>query len=102
MQIFDYIEILLKRNCGFETNTISDIKFYVLYAVFAKTFRKIVIDATDIAIMQIDSVTDDFIISTADEVLQIYNRLGGNDRVAKGSELIAELKACLQAEFAGT
>jgi hypothetical protein len=86
------IELIIKNRCALEITTISDIKFYVLFAVFAKLIKNVDIHPQDIVSMQTEDITEDLIVQTTNEVLEIYNRLGGDDKVAKGSELIKELK----------
>jgi hypothetical protein len=93
------IEIVIKRDLALELSKISDIKFYVLFSIFAKLVKKIDITVKDIVSIDISTVNDDFIIQTANDVLKIYEQLGGNDKVAKGPELIKELKDKLKSDF---
>lgn len=77
--------------CLFTTQA-SDIKFYVLYAVFAKSLEKVIVSSTDVADIRPDSISDNFIIETSEEIFGLYTQLGGNDKIAKGTGLISALK----------
>lgn len=85
-------EAALKQNSKYTTTQISDIKFYVLFALFAKSVKKIDIAPQDIVTFRTISVDDDTIITIADKIFELYKGLGGNDKVAKGSELISRIK----------
>jgi hypothetical protein len=86
------IELVIKNRCSLEITQISDVKFYVLFSVFAKYFNKIDIEARDVASMDLENISEDVIVQTTNEVMGIYESLGGDDKVAKGSELITKLK----------
>jgi hypothetical protein len=93
------IELIIKNRCSLEITQISDVKFYVLFSVFAKYFKKININPQDVAFMDVSKITEDLVVQTTNEVVDIYNELGGDDKVAKGSELIVRLKEQLNAQF---
>lgn len=93
------MESVLKREGEYTTTQISDIKFYVLFSIFAKAVEKVEISSDDIIAFQPTSIGDDLIKNTAKEVFDIYQQLGGNDKVAKGSDLILKLKAELESSF---
>ena len=93
------VEHVLKTSAELTNTQVTDMKFYTIYAIFAKLVRKIVISPKDVIALQITTVSDEIIMQTARFVLEVYNNLGGNDRVAKGSEFIVELKNRLQAEL---
>jgi len=86
------VDNLLKRCRTFSVTQISDIRFYVLYAVFVRVVKKVEPAAQDIAIMQLEFITDESILKIAREVSNLYFSLGGTDKVAKGAEFIIALK----------
>ncbi|SDH83142.1 AIPR family protein [Desulfosporosinus hippei] len=93
------IESVLKAKCDYTTTQSSDIKFYVLYAVFAKLLKKVNATSKDVVSLFPDSVSEDFVIETASEIFSLYTKLGGTDRVAKGPDLIGALKDKLRSDF---
>ena len=48
--------------------------------------------------MDVDRVNDDIIGKALAKVLNIYNELGGNGKVAKGSQLISILMQSISSE----
>jgi hypothetical protein len=86
------VEKVLKGSGVYTTTQVSDIRFYVLYAVFADATRKTAPSAKDIISLQIELLTDDFVLSVANHVFELYCKHGGTDRAAKGYELIVALK----------
>jgi hypothetical protein len=94
-----FVESVLKSECNLSLTEVSDLKFYVLFAVFAKALGRIDIKASDVAAMRIDDITETMIRTTVIEIKQMYDKLGGDDRVAKGSALITKLKEFLLLTF---
>jgi hypothetical protein len=90
----------LKKSGHYTTTQISDIRFYVLFAVFAIMLKKSLITPGDIISIQLSDITDRLINETAQMVFDAYLGLGGDDKVAKGPELIVKLKEELEARFA--
>ena len=93
------VDAIIKSLDEYQITQKSDIKFYVLYAVFAKTVKKEKIVMSDVASVDLKLFTDELIISTTREVFDIYIELGGNDKIAKGTEFINELKRKLENYF---
>jgi hypothetical protein len=56
------VENVLKTKCEYTPTQISDIKFYVLYAVFANILNKIDITPNDIELLEVNTITDELII----------------------------------------
>ena len=69
----------------------NDILFYVVYFSVAKKLGKPVIELFDIKGLDLNFFTDEYITSAASEVFNEYEKLGGNGKVAKGSDLIDAL-----------
>ena len=92
------VETILKSN-ALSASLITDIKFYVLYAAFANHFNKVDVVAKDIESIQPQDITDSLIENAIREISSLYMALGGNDKVAKGSELIEKVKEALQTRF---
>ena len=86
------MELLLKRCGNYSITQISDIRFYVLYLVFSKVIGKAAPTPQDIFSLSLEAITVKIILETAAEVYGVYLSLGGTDKVAKGSELIAALQ----------
>jgi hypothetical protein len=62
--------------------------------------KKYLITPGDITLIRLSDITDRLITETAQMVFDAYLGLGGDDKVAKGSELIGKLKEELEARFA--
>lgn len=73
----------------------SDILFYLLYAVVAKTLNKKEIDFNDLSNLDIASINDSKIDIMKESVYTKYKELGGNGRVAKSSSFIDEIYGIL-------
>ena len=87
-----YVEILLKEKGHYTTPEINDIKFYVLYAVFAQLCANVYPSNKQVSIVDKDLVSTAIIESSIDLVFDLYKVLGGNDKIAKGTKLIEVLK----------
>lgn len=77
---------------GYTKKDINNIKYYV--AMFATW---LMLNSTsphpnDIANLEVDSFDESILEQAREEVWSIYQRLGGDDQVAKGTELIKEIK----------
>lgn len=95
LEVFYRIAILGKRiqknvksNSDYTPAEKSDVQYYVLYAVIAHILNKRNIKPSDIKNLDMNSVTDDIIISIRNKVYDIYKQHGGNGRVAKSAEFI--------------
>ena len=92
------VEKLLKGSNYYSTTQVSDIRFYVLYAVFSRATNKVDPTVKDIAALQLELITDEFILRIAKEVFHLFHQLGSTDKVAKGTEFITALKKHLSIE----
>lgn len=81
----------LKNTQGYQPAERSDILFYLLYAVVAKTVGKSIITVSDIKNINIAQITDDVINNTKVQVYENYIALGGNGRVAKSGDFLARI-----------
>jgi hypothetical protein len=87
-----FIELELKANSSYSVSEVNDIKFYVLYALVAQLTGSIY--PTNAQVSKLNDKDIDFILlkSTIEFVYDTYKRLGGNEKIAKGSLLISTLK----------
>lgn len=74
----------------------SDISFYVMYVCSAKINRSKTITPLQLAEINIEGFSETNIKISADYVYEKYKSLGGNNKVAKGTNLIEDI---LQDEF---
>ena len=49
--------------------------------------------------IQLQDIADSLIEKSINEITSLYQALGGNDKVAKGSDLIETIKSSLQEAF---
>ena len=71
----------------------NDIFFYVLYFLTVSICKKANIEFDDFLSIDFDSIEDSQIKNALDVVYEQYKALGGNSKVAKGSELIKKICA---------
>lgn len=74
----------------------SDISFYVMYVCTAKVAGLVDITPEKLSVIQVEKFTEERIKGCAEYVYEKYQTLGGNNRVAKGTNLIDTI---LQDEF---
>lgn len=87
-----YIEHLLKKSADLTPAQKNDVLFYVLLCSVAKRLGKMSITPKDLKEIDLTYFTDEIILKTTKQVMSEYNALGGNGKVAKGSELIDKIK----------
>lgn len=85
----------LRTNTDMTPAERSDILFYLLYAVVAKTLNKKEITFSDLKNMDLSIVTDEIINKSKSDIYEKYKELGGNGRVAKSSTFINEIDKIL-------
>ncbi len=73
----------------------SDVLFYLLYALVAKTLNKREITFADLADFDLNIINDNVINNVKFAIFEKYKELGGNGRVAKSSTFIDEIYALL-------
>lgn len=86
------VEKYIKSSNNYTQAEKSDILFYVIYLVAAKILHTPDILPEQFKQIELDSVGDEAINEAAQTVLQIYHELGGNNKVAKGSELLNRIR----------
>jgi hypothetical protein len=75
--------------------------FYVSMCAVCVALKSVKPQRASIAGMDVALLTDALLKSTFETVTAEYKKLGGDDKVAKGPELVAALKAKLVSEFGG-
>ena len=92
------IELHLKKNGRYTVAEINDIKFYVLYAVAVRLTENIYPGNAAISTLNEAAISDDVIERSTISVFDLYKGLGGNEKVAKGTQLSQALKDQLRDE----
>lgn len=69
----------------------SDISFYVMYVCSAKITGSAEITTKQLGSFKLDDITDEKIKICAEYVYEKYKQLGGNNKVAKGTNLIESI-----------
>lgn len=89
------VEHFIKSSNEYSQAAKSDILFYTLYAVVALAVHSA--DITPTAFKELDlSVIDDAKISEAARmVFDVYTKLGGSNKVAKGNDLLEGIRTCI-------
>ena len=83
--------ILKKNNEIYSVSARSDILFYVIFLVTAKALNSVNITKETMAKLDLKMITENLIVESAKEIFYIYQELGGNDKVAKSSDLIKKV-----------
>ena len=86
------VESILKKESPYNRTVVSDIIFYVMYACIAVQINKAVFCVNDLVNIQFSGFEKDYILAIATHVYNRYLELGGDDKVAKGTDLIVKLK----------
>lgn len=85
------VEICLKKSNVYTPAQKNDILFYALYLSVAKRVGNANITFKDVKEIELNSYTDEYITQIAEIVFSEYEKLGGDGKVAKGSDLIDNL-----------
>ena len=75
----------------------NDILFYVLLDLVSRRAQRGMSWADGIASVDVESISEEDILASAERVARLYIELGGNDQVAKGRILIEKLNEALAA-----
>ncbi|MED4601239.1 hypothetical protein P9314_11035 [Paenibacillus validus] len=70
----------------------NDIKFYVLYAVYAQLCSNVYPNNKQVSGIEKESVSPAVLDTSIDLVFDLYKVMGGNDKIAKGTKFIEALK----------
>lgn len=92
------IEGHLKGLKKFTATEITDIKFYILYCSTCLITGSLYPSNNKIARLKADSLTQEAMNYSVSTVYDLYKKLGGNDKIAKGPKLIEAVKAKLRDE----
>ena len=90
-----HVSSVLKKMTSYSTSQKTDLLFYVLYYSVAKKLQRSTISAEDVANLNIDDFSEEYIQNISGEVFAEYQALGGNGKVAKGKLLISKLKSSI-------
>lgn len=85
------VEVCLKKSNVYTPAQKNDILFYVLYLSVAKSIGNANITFKDVKETELNSYTDEYITQIAEIVFSEYEKLGGDGKAAKGSDLIDNL-----------
>ena len=86
---------------GLDRKDQTNLRFYVAMDVAATAVGKPTPTPQEIANLTPSSLADDEIRSTQARVLKLYKDLGATDQVAKGIDLLRQVKAELQTRLRG-
>ncbi|MCU7653524.1 AIPR family protein [Acutalibacter sp. LFL-21] len=86
------VERCLKQSSTYSQAQTNDILFYVLYYAVAKDINRSNITSNDIKSLDVSAYTDEYILGISKTVFAKYESLGGDSKVAKGTELIKALE----------
>jgi hypothetical protein len=86
------IEIFLREEGSYTSSEINDIKFYILYVIFAQLTSSVYPSNKTITALTKNLITKELLNTSTDIVYDLYKALGGSDKVAKGSRLIEMVK----------
>ena len=93
IQVLKLVEDVIKfSSYNFSTTQIGDIKFHVTLYLVCKILNKDRPNHNEIASIDLDSIKKDEINTAIDDVYVLYDSLGGTNAVAKGKEMVNELK----------
>lgn len=76
----------------------NNLRFYVLMDTLVRVAGKPNPAMKDYAQLDPKSITEEQILASIDRVKALYDRLGATDRVAKGTELVRQLKEAIQVQ----
>jgi len=93
------IESFLKSKDSLTTSDKNNIKFYITYSVAAKLTNNKYPGFRALANVEPKDITPEIITNSYDIVLDLYNALGGGDKLAKGQELIKQLKEIVSGDI---
>lgn len=93
------IESFLKSKEALTSSDKNNIKFYITYSVAANLTKNKFPAFRALSTVEPKDITQETIIKSFDSVLGLYNELGGGDKLAKGQEMIKQLKEIVSGEI---
>lgn len=82
------IQNTLKSNESMSNTEVNDILFYLIYATVADKMKKKELTFSDIKELDLESITNEEVLSVANRIYEKYKELGGNSRIAKSKTFI--------------
>ena len=70
---------------------VNDILFYVIYATVADKMKKKELTFSDIKELDLETITNENVLSVANRIYEKYKELGGNRRIAKSKTFIEDV-----------
>lgn len=92
------IELHLKGLKIFTDTEITDIKFYVLYCSCCLISKSLYPNNSQMSGFAVSALSQDILSYSISTVYDLYKKLGGTDKIAKGSKLVEALKSKLREE----
>lgn len=93
------IEEYLKNCNEYSRVEKGDILFYVVYSVTSGILKRVIISPNDLGSLDLEKITDEIIEKNVLEVYGLYQELGGNSKVAKGSDFSMAIQELLKKQF---
>ena len=93
------IESFLRSKEALTSSDKNNIKFYITYSVAANLTNNKFPAFRALSTVEPKDITQETIIKSFDSVLGLYNELGGGDKLAKGQEMIKQLKEIVSSEI---
>ena len=85
------IQNALKSNESMSNTEVNDILFYVIYATVADKMKKKELTFSDIKELDLETITNENVLSVANRIYEKYKELGGNRRIAKSKTFIEDV-----------
>ncbi len=89
-------DVLKSDSYSFTTTQIGDIKFHAALYLVSQVTNKLEPSPRDISEIDMELITEEKIKKVIDEVYVLYDSLGGTNAIAKGKELVKELKEVMK------
>lgn len=89
------VDALLRGEANLDARERNNLRFYIAMKVAALAAGKSAPSAEEVAVLDLDVISDDDIRASLVAVKAAYDALGGEDRVAKGSQLVESVKSQL-------
>jgi hypothetical protein len=98
--IVKHVDNVLRSDVDLDASLRSNLRFYVAMRVAALAAGKASPTATEIAAVDTGTITDADIAASVTAVKALYDAIGGGDHVAKGPNLVEQVKAEIAATAA--
>lgn len=98
--LIGHVDRVLRARTDLKARDRTNLRFYVLLWVGSTAAKRATLKAAQVAQLDVKSITDGEVEAAIDEVWKLYEKLGGTDQVAKGSELRILIAAALESKYA--